>query len=688
MSRSHRLAVLACAALLAACAGPDPTSPPVPEADAVAPGVAAKGDTLVVTGSGFGGSGTVTVGGAQAEVVAWSTTAVQAVVPEDAPSGWQEVAVSTAGGRSAVEGLFVGVEYDDVPADLQGFLSAQEPGTAVLLQAATYDLGDDVLWVDNVSLHGRGPTLTTLLAGGLTLSFDEGAQVTVADLGMYGATVTLLPGTLKDPVPSVSGLATSGPATATEVEAALRAAVEARTLEPADLPANARVSFERFLFTGTMPSTIGTPLEMGFNLELRLFDTRFTATGSTLQLLAGGRLTVENSTLEARLIYLAAPGGAVHVGFAEVVAQEGLLIGADRGVEVLGSTARVVDGDLEVVGSLLAAHGSSTLLVGGPVNVADSSLSAEDADVWDADIRGGLGFMTALSPMSISDNVLLRGDASLQVVSLGAFGENDIRFTGNGDVRVGRMEVGLSQDGELIIGAESGELPADVVVTGNTIASTYLITLTDADTPVRFTFADNALTLGNELNTGELRAEFGGESWVELSGNTVSLRHGHVELNSGGTTTLTFAGNQVHLVEPSSAGALVRGSGDVRLADNVFDTVDPFLGTSALWVQLVDEPLELTATGNTFAGFEIALNFAGPVVQVPLDARVNDNVFDMEFTALPQVASLHSIGDVIDATSNVWGDETDAAVLATYVALSGNTGTWGGGIDIDPVKTP
>lgn len=46
------------------------------------------------------------------------------------------------------------------------------------------------------------------------------------------------------------------------------------------------------------------------------------------------------------------------------------------------------------------------------------------------------------------------------------------------------------------------------------------------------------------------------------------------------------------------------------------------------------------------------------------------------------------MADAIDATNNVWGTNTSAATVATYVALSGDTGSLGGSIDVDPLTAP
>src|SRR5690606_39496768 len=111
-----------------------------------------------VTGTGFGTSGTLTVGGAEATVTDWSDTRIEATVPAGAGDAWQEVVVTNEVGTSSVDGFFVGVEFEGTAAELQGFLDGLELGSSVLLAADDYDLSasTEPFVVDNKSLYGRG----------------------------------------------------------------------------------------------------------------------------------------------------------------------------------------------------------------------------------------------------------------------------------------------------------------------------------------------------------------------------------------------------------------------------------------------------------------------------------------------------------------------------------------------------
>src|SRR5690606_15961407 len=202
------LTVAACLTLLAACAGP--AGPAQPQATAVSPTPAQRGANITITGSGFGTTpGTVTVGGVGGTVSDWTATSITAAVPAGAPNAWQDVSITTPGGTDTVEDLFVGAEFNGTGPQLQAFLDGLERGTAVLLQAASYDVSAQTtpLLIDNLDLYGRGQTQTTITqpTGAPTAVFaDFGGATTIADLALTGDNLIFLHGTVSDTVLPVS----------------------------------------------------------------------------------------------------------------------------------------------------------------------------------------------------------------------------------------------------------------------------------------------------------------------------------------------------------------------------------------------------------------------------------------------------------------------------------------------------
>lgn len=681
----RRLAALVCGALLAACAGPSTPPPPEPPAaTAVSPEVAAAGETIVVTGTEFGEEGTLTVGGVEATVITWSDDEIEAVVPDAAPGGWQEVVVTTEGGESAVQGLFVGVAFSGEATALQDFILDQEPGTSVLLAAGTLDLGADELFVDNVDLYGRGQDETALLAESLWVLADAGVDVTVADLSFEGRDLGYTLGSFRG-----TGLPTPPPIKApADARSALRSALSVQAPGAAELQPNPVIAFERFAYASTTAvATVGAVEAVGMNLDVSVRDSQLVGPETGAFFYAGGRITVERSTLEFDAIHLVAVGNVLEVRDSELSAGHEMLLGADGGLDLQDTQASVADGDLTVTGAVTSFLGSVAQLFGGPVSVTGSSLAAMDADITDGNEVGVLYITTLVAPITISDNLLLRGDSQLQVNSFDIFGANDITFTGNQDVRVGHIEGGDAQPGVLLFLPDGPGFLIDLVIADNVFDVLGTLYVTDLGGPSDVSFVDNELTMGDALYAGQLVFEFFGEGTKEVARNDGVFWHAGLVLDVDDEANVTVSDNAIAYREMVGAGVGVYASGDVTLTGNTFTDVDESPGTVGLFVAYGPDPLELTATGNTFTAWTNALDFQGGLTEVQLTAELHDNVFDMEFAAAPQVASLSHVGDVIDATDNVWGDVTDVAVLESYVAVDATTTSWGGGIDIDPIKT-
>ena len=95
--------------------------------------IAARGDSIVISGSNLGAAGEVLLGDAVLITDSWTESEITLTIPEDAPGGPQTVTVRTPGGDSSFE-LFVGVDYG--PGTLDDLAAEGHPtGTAVLLSA-------------------------------------------------------------------------------------------------------------------------------------------------------------------------------------------------------------------------------------------------------------------------------------------------------------------------------------------------------------------------------------------------------------------------------------------------------------------------------------------------------------------------------------------------------------------------
>ena len=157
-----------------------------PGALTVTPDIALPGEELTISGSAFGDSGTVDIGGVAASVTDWTGDSITLTVPAAAGAGPQTLTVHGRYGSSTVD-LFIGVDF---PTGDMGELAALAlpPGTAVRLGAATYPGGPPGMVVlEGISLYGRGPDQTTLAFGdavGLEYFAASGQDLEIADLSL------------------------------------------------------------------------------------------------------------------------------------------------------------------------------------------------------------------------------------------------------------------------------------------------------------------------------------------------------------------------------------------------------------------------------------------------------------------------------------------------------------------------
>src|SRR5690606_32267335 len=121
MSRSRTLvAILTMATLtaatLTACGGPTtPPPPPHPTITTLNPTIPPRGDTITITGQDFGTTQrTLTIGGTETTITAWTDTQIEATIAAGTPDGWQDTTLTTPDGTDTFSPFFVGVEYTGV----------------------------------------------------------------------------------------------------------------------------------------------------------------------------------------------------------------------------------------------------------------------------------------------------------------------------------------------------------------------------------------------------------------------------------------------------------------------------------------------------------------------------------------------------------------------------------------------
>lgn len=568
--------------------------------------IAARGDTVVITGTNLGSSGTVSVGGVAAAGATWGSGTVTVSVPADAPGGPQPITVTTQGGSASVD-LFVGVDY--ASGTLEGLAALGLPrGTAVRLGAGTFTSSSAEVALDNLSLYGRGKDATTLDTGSapnvLLLYADTGQRLTITGLTLRTDATMVVPAPKVAPTAAAPGIDIHAPA--------------ARLV--ADLSA---LSADRLGGLSAQAAPADT------SLELRDMNIRQNAGNGffiTVDLFGGlvmypGDLTLDNVSFV----------GATSA-FAMFAEQDVTLrnVQSDHNASLVASVA----GSVTIADSTLNANATGTDTVYGArgVHVTGSTLTAADGSVTVASFLDGTSV-----PMS-SDSVV----------------------TGNTMVARRSDVANLSGPGQIafMFGPGTG-LAAD-----NKLTADYAVLITPYASLV--TARDNTLTVGQ----------------VTAASATVTLK-------ASESTHIGFKGNTVTF--RMQGGLVVEGGPDVVVSDNTFKGAAG-TGVAAVIEQVDEGEIGVSMTGNTFEDFDRAFVIEGngtPFGGLTLTA--NDNVFDFPIDAGMKaglVRDLNAAGTIqLDATHNVWGTNTDPAVVAGYISYSSITGS-PAVLVVDPLTLP
>ena len=648
MSYARILLATLLVAVLAACGGPTtPPVPPKPTISAVTPAVAPRGGAIVVDGADFGTSGKLMVGGVEAVVSSWTDAKIEATVASGTLDGWQDVVVDTADGTDDFSPFFVGEEYSGAASGLQAFLDGLDKGTAVLLQAQTYDLSaeTDELLLDNHGLYGRGETQTTIklsLTGGAIVLSDWGATVTIADLAIEGDFIAFFHGNLVktletlgsnmltavplneamvtrtislpqatgvtdtwstetfselgspvDVVPSAGALTTTTRAPRVFTVEALAHTPEV-ALAPAGL-STPKITLQDVSYSDVMGGgSFGFPMFMIPTLDITLADVDIDADNSSLVLVSNSNMTLERVTATTAMAIVGSYGGTLTVLDSTVESATDVGLWAEAGMRVNGSTVRAADGYVDVVGAARAILGGSTDLAGGFIEVVGSTIEALDGNLADGTVNGFMIFETQFAPITLTDNVRIRSHEATVIVTQQSFnGEGDITLAGNGDVRAGVFK---SEDpvnfrpGDIYVTTGGGGSLADVArLEGNTMAATatLVVDLSGSSSPGFLSASHNKLTAGDGENDGLLQLIAGATGQLRLEDNVLSA-DGMIEVTAPdlSETTAVLAGNTVSAVGAGSPAVVSQlNGGSCEVSGNTFEAEDVSAVNSTL-VQL------------------------------------------------------------------------------------------------------
>lgn len=568
--------------------------------------IAARGDTIVITGSNFGASGTADVGGAPAATGSWSNSQVELTIPMTAPGGPQEVAIHGPYGTTTLE-LFVGVHFP--LGDLDDLVALGLPrGTAVRLEAGTYSVTAPVfLEIDNLSLYGQGADDTMLEFGATAALFlaNTGYDLVIADLAFSSTQFFFGPGAV-DVVPASLGTAAATAYDPDEVLAqvaalptpedfpTLREFVDALALPGATLHAqNAELgsfTLQNARFTETAGGSLvygihpGTGFAYGGNIRLAGFQ--LDAPTSVMQLLPGGEIEIVDSEILVFLTMIGTPAGNLRIDSSELTGDAG------AGGMLLLSTRALRIQDSALTGDLIQLAVMPTIL---PTEAGSSVL----------------------------DNVAIAGT----------------------DLRIEIMAA------ELAVRNSSVEL-------GDSVYLEY--------EEASLAFRNNELTLGLDTAFSQFLAENMGQysGYFEFSGNELS-----------------FAGHGWFGIE---------GHHDIVVTDNFVTNGTPATGTALSLIHAdYSQPLKVIVTGNTFTDFWQALYLeSSNLATGEFNLTVNHNVFDFPIDVLGKTAYLWQVmaaTSTLDATRNVWGDNTLVATVEGYVDYAGGSDAV---FEVDPITLP
>ncbi len=593
------------------------------------PQAAERGALVTITGTGFGTTpGTVTIGGVSASTTTWSDTSVTATVPPAAGNAWQDVSITTTGGSdSLANALFVGVEFDGSGLELQAYLDALEPGTAVLLQAATYDLSTqtDPFVVDNVDLYGRGASETVITAPSSSESVvmaDFGATTTISDLSVQYVLFMYMHGTFRDtvtPWATVDVAQVVAAAAAPAARERLDAMVAASLLQPA-AAARARFVFDGVTFASANPSYWGVPGLVAPSADIVFRGSTLDNPTGVIGMNTSGDVLIESSTFDVLEMRVVTSFGGVTILDSELTTQEGGLLAAQVGILVDASTVTAENGDLGVIGASAVVMGGSTIPSGGAIEFRGSTIELLDADPLDATDHGYLDMQTLFAPIRLIDNVLIRTHDDVTLLIMDSdLGAGDIDLIGNLDVRVGVFE------SESASGARPGTIATvtnasgstwrnRLTVEGNTIAVSGDAVFTPND--VADVYLDgNTITVGDTGPSGMLTIGVTGEGVVELTGNDLTFRSNAIisaPVLAGGT--LLVDGNSFTNTDATMGIVTISGvGGSCSVTNNTFELIDPLGLTSQGVGSACSAPVaghaftvsgnDVTASGSATSGF-------------------------------------------------------------------------------------
>lgn len=495
------------ALLLAACGTAEPNDPrPNPAAlsiTSIIPDAAAAGQTVVISGAGFGTAGSVRVGEAQALTVTWADERIEFVVPAAAEPAWQTLQVSPAAtSELAHTQFFVGTTFTGEPETFQEFLDRQPPGGHVLLPAGELRLAGQSITLAGLHLYGaEDGTSLELGTGGLEIVVGVAQAASLNHLRLAANHVrqrSALPG------------------------AHVRSEGWVTTLVGLN---RVQLHVSEFGHDDSDPNALVAG-------ALTLNDSTVTAEGSAT-LVGHPALAITDSAISAERVAAQAALGSVAIDTASVTASMHVRVFGMYDVDVIDSTLQAATGLIELT---VAQDGDIGELPGTPgrLRVTGSAL----VTLYDNGISmfgGDIKLRVRYGALELVDNERIRARAGLNLsVDYGT----SVTITGNQEISAGRLPQGVDDNGKIRF--EFWRLyHGSVLIAGNTFLATSQLNVADTSEPDW----PAALELPPELLDQAFR--FTGNTIDMTQGTNASLR---VQANGVNTPLCEFSGNHAELV--------------------------------------------------------------------------------------------------------------------------------------------
>lgn len=626
--------------------------------------VAARGESVTVTGANFGAtSGSVDIGGVAATIDDWSDTQVTLIVPGDAPHGPQELTVHGPYGSSSAR-LFVGVDF---PAGSLDELAALDlpRGTAVRLAAADYEGGPDgTLVLDNLSLYGQGVYDTVLhLGAAVALEYraDFGQQLVIEHLTISGDNARIGPGPLQ--ADSAGATAQPGP------QAIPHSSVTIRNSEWAEAAGGGVVR--------------ASSPHGGYAGDLIFEDVTIDAPSTEFYFEFQGSLALDNVVADAEVLWVILPFGHLTAHGSTVTTQGGILFHTDFGYDIADTELTATGGILDIY-----HNNGNNLSTGSRAIFRDSTFTVLNSDmVWgfgpatevvleNATIESRYGFYADFydnTGTSLQGSAVAAPDSNFVV----AFHEQ-----ASAELRDNTFAApaGLSR---LVLGDGT-----TAVLTGNTINT--------SQGALGFEIHQGAeleMSGANTLYAGtSLYVEVHGGTF-DANGNTFHMGYGEgvagsiLWLDSSSVeSSIVLANNLAYWFRPGGLG--FGGGGNLTITANEIDGYGLNAGATALTILQGDPAYSasISVTDNYFTLFDNALEFwlAGAAA-AQFDVTIHHNVFDFPIDASPQVARVdNSHNSDLDARFNVWGENTSSATVESYINHTNSTSL----LHVEPITQP